>query len=418
MTHLSEHRRFFMSQSFSLRSAQTVAVLSITQIISWGSSFDMLGVMGRIIAPGLGLSNEIIFAGLTVMMVVTGLVSPATGRWLARYGAARVLAASSITFALGLLLLAVANGLVLYAIAWLVMGLAGAMGLSAPAYAAVVEREGLNGKRTIAIMMLFTGLSATLFWPMLTVLNAHFGWRATYLICAALHLVVNLPLYLFALPKPIAAAKGEPGHHAAPIPLSAAGRRKAFLLIAAATTISTFVTFGLAPSLLEIFRQYGASPALALQLGSARGVIGISARLVDMLLGRRGNPILSAVVGIGLMVISFGLLLAAGASTAQLVIFTLLFSFGSGVMAVARALLPLALFSPGEYGLHSARLALPQNLANAVAPVVFAAVLDHASAPIALAVCAALAALSLALIMALGLLVRRATAPDRVPATA
>ncbi|MDE1186269.1 MAG: MFS transporter [Pantoea sp.] len=283
-----------MTKSFSLRSAQTVAVLSITQIISWGTSFDMLGAMGRIIAPDLGLSNEIVFAGLTVMMLITGLVSPAIGRALARHGAARVLTASSITFAIGLLLLAAASGLVLYTLAWLVMGLAGAMGLSAPAYAAVVEREGLNGKRIITIMMLFTGLSTTLAWPILTLLDAYFGWRATFLICAGLHLFVSLPLYLFALPKPIAAAKGDAGHHAAPIPLSAAGRRKAFVLIAAATTISTFVTFGLSPSMLEIFRQYGASPALALQLGSARGVIGISARLMDMLLGRRGNPILSA----------------------------------------------------------------------------------------------------------------------------
>jgi MFS family permease len=332
---------------------------------------------------------------------------------MARHGAARILAASSIVFSLGLLLLSASGGLVLYAIAWLVMGIAGAMGLSAPAYAAVVEREGMNGRRVIAIMMLFTGLSATLFWPILTVLNAHLGWRMTFVICAMLHLFLCLPLHLLALPKPVVAEKGETAHHAAPIALSPAGRRKAFLLIAGATTISTFVSFGLAPSLLEIFRQYGASPALALQLGAARGVIAISARLVDMLLGRRGSPILSAGIGIGLMLTSFVVLLIAGASTAQLVIFTLLFSFGAGVMAVARAILPLSLFSPREFGLHSARLSLPQNLANAASPVVFAAILDRADAPTALAVCALLALSALALIMALGLLVRRAAMPDQ-----
>ncbi|MET0748999.1 MAG: MFS transporter, partial [Rhizobium sp.] len=397
-----------MPKTFTRGSAQTVAVLSICQLVGWGTSFDMLGVMGRIVAPDLGLSNEIVFSGLTVMMVVTGLASPITGRLLARHGAARVLAASSIAFALGFLLLAASTGLVLYGLAWIVIGIGGAMGLSAPAYAAVVEREGQNGKRVIAIMMLFTGLSTTLFWPVLAMMNAEVGWRGTYLVCAGLHLFVCLPLYLFALPKRIAAASSEPGHATAPIPLTAAGRRKAFLLIAAATTISTFVTFGLAPSLLEIFRQYGASPALALQLGSVRGVIGISARLVDTLLGRRGSPILSALVGIGLMVAGFLSLLCFGGSTAQLVVFTLLFGFGAGVMAVARALLPLALFSRSEYGLHSARLSLPQNLANAVAPVVFTAILDHANATAALAVCALLAMAALALVAMLGLLVRRA----------
>jgi len=407
-----------MPKPFSLRSAQTVAVLSVTQLVGWGTSFDMLGVMGRVIAPDLGLSNEVAFSGLTIMMVVGGLASPVTGRALARLGVAKVLAASSLAFALGLLLLAASQGIILYAIAWLVMGIAGAMGLSAPAYAAVVEREGLNGKRIITIMMLFTGLSATIFWPLLTLLTAHFGWRATFVICAAGHLFVCLPLYLLALPRPILAEQGDAGHRTPPVPLCANGKRRAFVLIAAATTISTFVTFGLAPSLLEIFRQYGASPALALQLGSARGIIGISARLVDMLLGRRGNPLLSAIIGIGLMLSGFLLLLVAGASTTQLVIFTLLFGFGSGVMAVARALLPLALFSRSEYGLHSARLSLPQNLANAVAPVVFTAILDRAGAPTALAVCVVLSLSSLLLVLALGLLVRRATAAGALLAEA
>ncbi|MGO7580579.1 hypothetical protein ACC699_38555, partial [Rhizobium ruizarguesonis] len=71
------------------------------------------------------------------------------------------------------------------------------------------------------------------------------------------------------------------------VPLSKAAQRKAFLLIAAATTISTFITFGISPSLLDIFRQSGASPAVALQLGSARGVIGISALFLDMPRERR-----------------------------------------------------------------------------------------------------------------------------------
>ncbi|MFP3656426.1 MFS transporter, partial [Burkholderia sp. SIMBA_052] len=85
--------------------AQTIAVLAITQLIGWGTTFDMLGVMGRVIAPELGLPNEIIFAGITIMMVVTAFASPGTGRLLARHGAAKVLAASSVIFATGLVML-------------------------------------------------------------------------------------------------------------------------------------------------------------------------------------------------------------------------------------------------------------------------------------------------------------------------
>jgi MFS family permease len=106
-----------MFASFSLRSTQTIAVLAVTQLVGWGTSFDMLGVMGRVIAPDLGLANEVVFGGLTVMMVVSALMGPQTGRWLSRYGAARVLAAASVIMSAGMLLLAAAHGIVLYLLA-------------------------------------------------------------------------------------------------------------------------------------------------------------------------------------------------------------------------------------------------------------------------------------------------------------
>jgi predicted MFS family arabinose efflux permease len=397
-----------MPKSFSLRSAQTVAVLAVTQLIGWGTSFDMLGVMGRVIAPDLGLPNEVVFGGLTLMMIVSALAGPVTGRWLGRYGASRVLSAASVSFTLGLLLLAAANGIVIYAVAWIAIGAGGALGLSAPCYTAVVERECENSKRVIAILMLFTGLSSAIFWPILTALNEVAGWRATFLICACLQFFVCLPLHLFALPKPVVSHTGSAGTEMATMPLSRAAQRKAFLLIAAATTISTFITFGVSPSLLEIFRQSGASPALALQFGSARGIIAISARFMDMLLGKRGNPVLSAAMGVSLMFISFLMMIAIGPSTPLLISFILLYGFGSGVMTVARALLPLVFFSPREFGLQSARLSLPQNLANAIAPVIFTAILDRAGAGMAIVTCAILAALALMFVFMLLALVRQA----------
>ena len=144
--------------------------------------------------------------------------------------------------------------------------------------------------------------------------------------------------------------------------------RKAFLLLAAATTLSSFVTFGLAPSLLEVLRQYGAAPVLALQLGSARGVIGITARGMDMLLGKRGNPIVSAIAGIGLMVASFGLILIVPPSTSLLVGFIVIYSFGAGVMAVVRAPLPPAPFLPRGNRPPAPPPWPPPNNANAPAP--------------------------------------------------
>lgn len=399
-----------MKTPMSLRSMRTVAVLAVAQLISWGTSFDMMGVMGRIIAPDLGLPNEVVFFGLSIMMGVSAMAGPTTGRLLDRYGAARVLSGASLIFTVGLLLLASTQNVITYVLAWMVIGFGGAFGLVAPAYTAVVEREGLNGKRVIAILMLFTGLSATIFWPLLSFLDARIGWRLTYVVCAALHLFICLPLYVYGLPKPVETKESAASADIVPVPLTAAERKRAFGLLAIATSISSFVSYGLGPSMLALLGASGARPELALQLGSARGAIGVSARFVDMVLGRRGNAILTSTIGTALTLLGFLSLAFLPGVPSVLVIFIFLYSFGVGVNAVARALLPLTLFSPREFGRQSARLSLPQNLANAAAPVIFTALLDRLGASAVLLTGAGLSAIALVLILQLSRMVKVAQA--------
>lgn len=406
----------FPPMTFSFRSAQTVSVLAVTQLIGWGTTFESVGVLGRRLAPDLGLPNEIVFAGLSVMMMVSALMSPVVGRLLDRHGAARVMAAGSLLFAGGLVFLASSGGIVTYGISWVILGLGGAMALSAPAYTAVVEREGIDGKRTIAILMLFTGLSATIFWPLLSLCSDMFGWRNALLMAAALHAFVCMPLSLFCLPKPIKYAPTDTTADLAPVPLTPGSRKTAFVLVAMATAIASFVTFGLSPSLLEILHQAGATPELALQLAAARGVLGISARGVDMLLGKRGNPFITSVAGSSLMLIAFVCLLVLPSSTFSLWAFIALYGFGSGILVVARALLPLALFSPREYGRQATRLALPQNIANAAAPIIFTALIDRTGIATALVAAVVLAGIALVSIIMLISLVRKArTEAELIP---
>ena len=400
------HRDIALTKS-PLRSARTIGVLAITQLIGWGTTFESLGVLGRSIAPDLGLANEMVFAGLSVMMLASAFCGPLVGRLLGRHGAAKVLAAGSVFFCVGLLVLSLANGLPLYAVAWILLGAGGAFCLSAPAYAAVVEREGTKGRRSITILMLFTGLSATIFWPLLSLGNDLIGWRTTLMVCAFLHLFVCVPLYLFALPKPIAWDTADAGVDAPPVAFTARQGKLAFLLVATATTIASFASYGVSPSLLELLRQSGATPEFALQLAAARGVIGISARAFDMLLGKRGNPFITAVTGNSFMILGFLSLIVLPSSTATLWIFIGLYGIGSAVLQVAKALLPLALFSPRDYGRQAARLSMPQNLANALAPVVFTALLDRSGALTVLVVTVLLAGSALTGILFLMHLVRQ-----------
>lgn len=358
---------------------RTIAVLVPCQLVGWGTTFEMPGVSGRLIAADLGIANEVAFLGLTVMLLVGAVTGPAVGRLITRHGAARALAAGSVLFAVGLAGLSQAVGAVSMLLAWAVIGLGGSLALTVGNSSAVVEREGMGARRTIAVMMLFTGLSSTVFWPVLGALDAAIGWRATCLVTAAVHLFVCLPLHLFALPKPdpIRLEAAEATAPARPPVLAGAARRRTIVAVGVVLTLFGFVTFGLSPVLIEVLKRSGAPADLALTLGAARAVLGTGARGVDFLVGRRGTPLLTATVGAVALILAFPTLFLTTGSLVVPIAFVVAYGFGSGVVAVARVVLPLQFFAPEEFAVVSGRLALPQNLANAAAPVIFTAVLDR-----------------------------------------
>lgn len=69
----------------------------------------------------------------------------------------------TILFAAGFGLLASAGGVVSYLLGWAVMGLAGTCGLTTAAHTAVVERVGAESRRSLTLLMVFTGLSGAVF---------------------------------------------------------------------------------------------------------------------------------------------------------------------------------------------------------------------------------------------------------------
>lgn len=385
-----------------------VAALTVSQILGWGTTYEMPAVFGRAMAADLGLANETAFAGLTVMMLVMAFLGPWTGRQIACHGASKILAMGSALMAAGLATLALSTGLVLYAVAWLILGVGGSFALTVPAFAAVVEREGRDARRAIGILMVFTGLSSAVCWPLLTLAGEALGWRGALLTAAAVQLLVVLPVHL-AIGR-IAITRSDEDRAAdavEPLDLSRRMAVLAFLLIALSSSLSSLMTFGLSPQLLHILELSGATPALALQLGSLRAVFGISARAVDLVLGKRTSPITTGLAGSAMLTASTLLLIFFSGTPSSLLLFTALYGFGSGVSALARATMALSFFSASRFARQSARLALPQNLANATAPVLMTSVIDRAGIDAGLVLATLLAATGFVAILGLAVIARR-----------
>src|SRR5688500_5126285 len=230
-----------------------IAVLAVTQLVGW-DTISLPAVIGEQLARDLSLTLPAVFAGTTVMLVVTGLTSPLMGRAFVKYGARLVMAAGSLIAAPGFVLIAAASGPVLYYAGWVVLGVAGAAMLSTATYILLNEVVGGGAKRPIGALMLMTGLSSSLFWPITAFLTDLIGWRSTLLIYSASMVLICLPLHVFALPARRVQTLASGGLEAV-APSSSSIRRLPFLLLAAAITLNAFVSWGFGSIIIQLLKS-------------------------------------------------------------------------------------------------------------------------------------------------------------------
>jgi hypothetical protein len=95
-----------------------------------------------------------------------------------------------------------------------------------------------------------------------------------------------------------------------------------------------------------------------------------------------------------LLPITFGLFFLPSAPIVITTAFTVLWCGANGVIVIARVTLPLTLLGSAGYGTLMGKLALPQNLAYAISPTIFAVVFSRLGlgATVALAARVSLAA--------------------------
>ena len=96
------------------RVAASVVGLGVTQMVGWGTSFSAMAVLGAEIGRDLGMPREAVFAGITIMLIVSGLLSPVCGRRLDRDGPRTLMATGALLAAAALTCMALAQGPVLF----------------------------------------------------------------------------------------------------------------------------------------------------------------------------------------------------------------------------------------------------------------------------------------------------------------
>lgn len=383
----------FFSQRFSGH-GPLLCGLVLTRLIGWGTTFYSPSVLVQALDRELKLNAEIVFGGITILLVTGALVAPAIGRVLDREGTRRSMCVGAIVCALGFVVLALAQGPVSYLASWFVIGLGHAMSLANVGNVTVAQLMGERTRRVIGLMMLVTGLASSLFWPLTAILMDAFGWRTTVFIFAAMQIVIVLPIYA-AVPR----YRGHPTpSEGTPMPISAAEtgrvapgqRRLAFWLTAFAFSASGLVSWGLPLHLITLFQEGGLTQAEAVWIATLGGPATIAARAIDATLGERLPVERVALFGLLLGPLCCLMLPFLPMGLAAAGLFVVLLNAALGVISVARATLPLSLFGRRGFAVMLGQLTVPQNIAFAAAPLLFAVLIERLGADRTLLVSAAI----------------------------
>lgn len=397
--------------------------LVVTRLIGWGTTFYSPSVLVQAFDRELGLNAEIVFGGITVLLITGALVAPAIGRRLDRHGTRGTMCLGAVICALGFVLLAAVQGPWSYLASWAVIGLGHAMSLANVGNVTVAQLMGDRTRRVIGLMMLVTGLASSIFWPVTAFLTERYGWRDTVLVFAALQLLVVLPIYAM-VPRHRGHAAGPSTPLAVAVPeaadvavmetgrVAACRRNQAFWLVALAFSASGLVSWGLPLHLISLFQAGGLSPAEAVWIATLSGPATIAARAIDATVGDKLPAERVALIGLllgPLCCVALPLLpMTMSAATGFIVVF----SAALGVISVARATLPLALFGRRGFASMLGRLTVPQNIAFAAAPLLFAVLIERFGPSQTLAISAAIQFVGFFAMFALVRMLARAEAPQ------
>lgn len=296
-----------MNQRLGVR----LAALSIAQIVSWGVLYYATIVAAPVIAGDTGWPLVAVTGFFSVGLVVSAVAGIAVGRVLDARGPRLVMTLGSVTGVVGFAVVAIAPNLVVFAIGWLVVGLAQSAVLYQAAFTVIARRYGEARHTPMTILTLAGGLASTVFAPVVAGLLTATDWRTTFLLLAAVLAIVTVPAHWLSLESRW--PRREPLPHELNHTVSDVLRTGRFWMLELAMIGIVISLYSVTLAAIPLFTEKGIFfelAALALGLIGAGQVVG---RLLFVVLPRGTAPwIPISVVGTLSAVLLVGLALVPG----------------------------------------------------------------------------------------------------------
>ena len=352
------------------------AALGVTETVSWGIVYYAFAVLLGPMEAELGWSRAQLTLGFSLALVTSGLAAVPVGAWIDRRGARGPMTAGSVLASALVLAWSAVGSLPAYYALWLAMGVAWAMVLYDPAFAAVTQWFGRGRARALTVVTGCAAFASTLFFPLTTWLVGAHGWRGALATLGVLLVLVTVPLHALLLrgrPEDEGVALDGPAMGlgaSAPADLGAraALRGGAFWWLALAFGLTAVVTVGLSVHLVPYLLDVGHGPAFAAAAAGLVGAMKFPARVLFARLAERFSAHQLAAVLVGTTAAAVALV-GAAPTVAGALAFAVLYGAADGATTTARPALLAALYGRASYGTIAGAMTATGVAARAAAPV-------------------------------------------------
>jgi MFS family permease len=341
-----------------------LVALCVSVTISYGVLYYAFTVLAPAISAGTGWSPTAVTAAFSVGSLTGAVAGIAAGRLLQRRGPRLVMTAGSLLGAGAVAVVALAPSYPVFVLGWLLVGLASAGTFYPPAFAALTHWYGAGRVRAITTLTLVAGFASTIFAPLTAALGEWLGWRDTYLMLAALLLVVTVPAHALTLRLP--------WHHDAGTSHPRADRdvltSRTFLLIAVSGTLASLAMYASIVNLVPLLLHQGVSLQLAAWVLGLSGAGQVAGRLAYPALDRLLSPNARSAAVMGVMGVTLAALALVPGPAPVLVLIAIVGGAARGLFTLVGATLVSDHWGSQRYAAINGVYHAPKGIAAALAP--------------------------------------------------
>ncbi len=348
---------------------RAIILLALGQTIIWAGLFYLFPALILIWEADLGWSRVDLAGALTLCIFLSAISSPVTGRIIDLGKGPVMIVVCAAVGSISLFCLAWVEELIVFYLAWSIIGACLSGCLYDPCFALITRGLGHQAKRYIIRVTLIAGFAGTISFPCAHYLSDAIGWRITVQVFA-------VAILLFAIPVTLLGAQAIESRH---VPSATTGTisirynpgyftSPMFLCLGIGFSLIAMVHGVTLPHLLPILRDRNVEPGIAVLAASMIGPMQVVGRLAMMYVQKFMSNHLVGVCCFLLMAASILALVWTASWTGWVAVFVLLYGSSYGLICIVRPVITRDILGEERFGTKHGVLTMLYLYGAAAAP--------------------------------------------------